>query len=74
MFGNQAPRYGFRFDSVTKTEKNLSKKTKTKASDIPSAKFKPIPPLFLKDATAAANIVKIITEIGIEILLFISNI
>ena len=74
MFGNQAPRYGFRFDSVTKTEKNLSKKTKTKASDIPNAKFKPIPPLFLKDDTVTANTVKMIPDIGMEILLFFSNI
>ena len=65
---------GFKFDSVTNTEKNLSKKTKIKASVIPNAKFKPIPPLFLKDATATANIVKIITEIGMVILLFFSNI
>ena len=54
--------------------KLLSKKTKTKASDIPSAKFKPIPPLFLKDDTVTANTVKMITDIGMEILLFFSNI
>ena len=45
-----------------------------KASVIPNAKFKPIPPLFLKDDTATANTVNIITEIGIVILLFFSNI
>ena len=59
---------------LLRLKKTYRKKTKTKASDIPSAKFKPIPPLFLKDATATANIVKMITEIGIVILLFFSNI
>ena len=47
-FGSQAPMLGFISDLETKTEKNLSKKIKIKASIIPTAKFKPIPPLFLK--------------------------
>ena len=40
---------------------------------IPTAKFKPIPPLFLNEDTATAIIVKISAETGIDHLLFRSN-
>ena len=43
------------------------------ASEIPNARFIPIPPLLLNDDTETANKVKIITEKGILNLLFFSN-
>ena len=62
--GSQAPMFGFISDLETKTENSLSKKIKIKARIIPTAKFKPIPPLFLVEATATARIVNIKTVIG----------
>ena len=44
-----------------------------KARAIPNAKFKPIPPLLLKEDTETANNVKIKTEKGILSLLFLSS-
>ena len=46
-------------DLTTRTEKNLSKNIKMNASEIPNARFIPIPPLLLKDDTETANKVKI---------------
>ena len=43
------------------------------ASEIPKARFIPIPPLLLNDDTETANKVKIITEKGILNLLFFSS-
>ena len=43
--------------------KNLSKNINMKARAIPNAKFKPIPPLLLKDDTETANNVKIKTKL-----------
>ena len=64
----------FKSDLITRTEKNLSKKIKIKAIEIPNAKFIPIPPLRLNEETDTASKVKINTEKGILILLFLSNI
>ena len=72
-FGAQAPKTAFRSDLTTSTEKNLSKKIKINASEIPNARFNPIPPLLLKDDTETAKRVKIIAEKGILNLLFFSN-
>ena len=44
-----------------------------KARAIPNAKFKPIPPLLLKDDTETANKDKIKTEKGKHSLLFLSS-
>jgi hypothetical protein len=65
---------GFKSDLETRTEKSLSKKIKIKAKIIPKAKFNPIPPLFLFDATATARIVNIKIVIGSVYLLFLSRI
>ena len=61
-------------DFDTRTEKSLSKKIKIKAKIIPNARFKPIPPLFLLDATVTARIVKIRIVTGKVYLLFLSRI
>ena len=72
-FGVQAAIQGVKFDFSTITSKILSKKIYIKAMIIPTAKFKPIPPLFLNEDTATAIIVKISAETGIDHLLFRSN-
>ena len=72
-FGDHAPIAAFKSDLITKTENSLSKKINTKARAIPKARFKPIPPLLLKEDTETASNVKINTEKGIDNLLFLSN-
>ena len=59
-FGVQAAIQGLKFDFSTITSKILSKNIYIKAMIIPTAKFKPIPPLFLKEDTDTAIIVKIL--------------
>jgi hypothetical protein len=48
-FGAHAPIAALKSDLTTKTENSLSKKINTKARAIPKAKFKPMPPLLLKE-------------------------
>lgn len=72
-FGAHAPNIAFKSVLTTRTEKNLSKNIKMNASEIPKARFIPIPPLLLNDDTETANKVKIITEKGILNLLFFSS-
>ena len=72
-FGAHAPIAALKSDLITKTENSLSKKINTKARAIPKAKFKPMPPLLLKEETETANNVKINTENGMDNLLFLSN-
>ncbi len=72
-FGAHAPTNAFKSDLITRTEKNLSKNININASEIPKAKFIPIPPLFLKEETDTASKVKINTEKGMLNLLFLSS-
>ena len=57
-------------DSVLLAEttfKTSNENTKTKAREIPMARFTPNPPRFFCDASASAKNVSIITENGIEV-------
>lgn len=65
MFGNQTAINGENADCSAMVPKTLSKNTNIKAREIPTAKFIPIPPLLLKEATATAIIVSINAETGI---------
>ena len=57
--GNQTAINGGKSDCSAITPKILSKKTKTMAIQIPTARLIPIPPRLLIDDTATAMIVKI---------------
>ena len=65
VFGVHAAIQGVKFDFSTITSKILSKKIYRNANIIPMARLTPIPPRFLKEATAPAIRVKIKAEIGI---------
>ena len=64
---------GDRPDFTTITEKNLSKKTNTKAIITPNAKFNPVPCLLLKEDDETANNVRTKVDIGKLHLLFLTN-
>ncbi len=64
-FGNQTAINGEKVDFSAIVPKTLSKKTKTKAREIPTARFTPIPPLRLNEATATAIMVRINAETGV---------
>ena len=63
--GNHAAKKGEKVDLRTSTPKILSKKMKRKPRVIPNARFTPIPPLRLNEATATAIKVSIKADTGI---------
>ena len=64
IIGSHAPNNGEKLDLFTKTEKILSKKINIKPNVIPKARFRPIPPLLLKEETETAINVKTNAEMG----------